>query len=591
MKDFLKYTLASMLGLLLFTVVATILGIISIAGMVASSNLGAPVEKNSILRIPLKGEIQEQAQDNPMAQFTGEENTALGLDELLRAIEKAKDNENVKGIYLEGGSPSAAIATLQEVRQALLDFKKSGKFIYAYADDYSQAGYYVSSVANQLMLNPMGGIDWHGLVSEPIFFKDMLAKVGVKMQVFKVGTYKSAVEPFINTEMSPANREQVTSYLTSLWGTMKQEVGASRKLKVEELDALADSFLMMKPSAQLVKWRIADKLTYIDEVKDILRQKMELKEDDALSFVSVKDMARAETPKLPKTDNQIAVYYAYGDIVHGKNFSPLSPTGAKIVGSKVVDDLRALREDKDVKAVVIRVNSGGGSAYASEQIWREVELLKREKKVVVSMGGVAASGGYYIASGAHKILAEPTTLTGSIGIFGMIPDASELLTQKIGLKYDVVKTNALSDFGTTSRGMNATEGRLVQAEVERGYEIFTGRVAQGRKMAQSRVKELGEGRVWTGEQALKHGLVDQMGNLSDAVKVAAKLAKIDDYMVTNHPSPDPWYASLLNKQKSDYLDSQLRALLGTYYVPFSILQHVGQQERLQMRLPYEPNIR
>lgn len=591
MKDFLRYTLASMLGLLLFTLVATILGIISVAGMIASSNISAPVEKNSILRIPLKGEILEQAPNDPMTLLTGEEDLTVGLDELLRAIAKAKENENIKGIYIEGGTPVASVATLQEIRQALLDFKKNGKFVYAYADDYSQAGYYVSSTADLLMLNPMGGIDWHGLASEPLFFKDVLAKVGVKMQVFKVGTYKSAVEPFISTEMSDANREQVTSFLTSLWSTIKQEVGASRQLKAEELDALADSFLMLKPAAQLVEWRMADKLTYIDEVKDILRKKMELKDDESLTFISVPDMAMAESPNLPKTDHKIAVYYAYGDIVHGNGFTPTSPSSAKIVGSTMVDDLRALREDEDVKAVVIRVNSGGGSAYASEQIWREVELLKREKKVVVSMGGMAASGGYYIASGAHKILAEPTTLTGSIGIFGMIPDASELLTQKIGLKFDVVKTNALSDFGTASRGMNAVESRLIQAEVERGYEIFTGRVAQGRKMKQSRVKELGEGRVWTGEQALKNGLVDQLGNLSDAVKEAAKLAQVEDYAVTNHPTPEPWYSSLLNKQKDDYLESELRALLGSYYVPFSILQNVSRQDRIQMRLPYEPNIR
>lgn len=589
MKDFMKYTFATIVGLFLFAIIATIMSIISLAGMIASDNMGAHVEENSILRIKLNGEISERAMvDNPLSLISGEELQGYGLDELLSAIEKAKNNENVKGIYIEGGIITAAPAMLQEVRQALLDFKKSGKFIVAYGDTYSQGSYYLCSTADKIMVNPQGGIDWHGLASQPIFFKDVLAKVGVKMQVFKVGTYKSAVEPFTNTEMSDANREQVTSYLTSVWNNMLKEVGASRNIKEAQLNALADSLPVMRPSNFLVNNHLADTLCYINDVKDYLKTLVEAGEDDDLKFVGVSAMASAET-LTDKHDDEIAVYYAYGDIVSDQ--LPSLNAEACINAKKVTKDLQALRKSEDIKAVVIRINSGGGSAYASEQIWHEIELLKAEKPVVISMGGMAASGGYYIASGANKIYAEPTTLTGSIGIFGMIPDASELLTQKIGIKFDVVKTNAMSDFGTMARPFNTDESRLMQAYIERGYETFTGRVAIGRKMAIDDVKAIAEGRVWTGEQALKIGLVDKLGNLDDAIKAAAKLAKCEGYNVGRYPSPAPWYATILNKQGNDYLESQMRNTLGEYYTTFTTIQNIGKREAIQMRIPYDPNIK
>ena len=331
--------------------------------------------------------------------------------------------------------------------------------------------------------------------------------------------------------------------------------------------------------------------SYIDEVKEYLKKKMELKEDESLNFISPKEMASSEMPEYKEEDDKIAVYYAVGDIVQtAGSISPMGGTGPQIVGEKVIDDLRALRENKNVKAVVLRVNSGGGSAYASEQIWREVELLKQEKPVVVSMGGLAASGGYYISSGANQIYAEPSTLTGSIGIFGMIPDASELITRKVGIKFDVVKTNALSDMGTMARPMNAEEGHLMQAMIERGYEVFTGRVAMGRKMKLEDVKAIAEGRVWTGEQAKELGLVDKLGNLNDAIKAAAKLAKLEKYNRVNYPEPAPWYQSLLNQKESGYLEAGLREVLGEYYTTFSLLRTLKNQDRIQARLPFEPNI-
>ncbi|MCF0199050.1 MAG: signal peptide peptidase SppA [Bacteroidaceae bacterium] len=590
MKSFLKYTLATMLGLLLFSIVAGIISIISFAGMIASENLGAPIKDKSVMRINLNGGMEEQGQSNPLAMLTGGEQESLGLDILLEAIDRAKTNDKVLGIYLHGGIVEATPAMLQELRQALVDFKKSGKFIYSYADAYNQGGYYVCSVADSLLLNPSGTVDWHGMASVPIFFKDVMEKVGVKMQVFKVGTYKSAVEPYTSTAMSDANREQVTSYITSIWENMLKDVSASRKVKTEDLNAYADSFAMFQPRTNLLKWKMVDKTVYIDEVQTLLKNKLELGEDDDIKFVTPNDVATAENPDIKDSDNSIAVYYAYGDIVVDPATGGMNMNKHCIASSQMTQDLRDLRENDDVKAVVIRVNSGGGSAYASEQIWREIELLKEKKPVVISMGGMAASGGYYISSGANLIYAEPTTLTGSIGIFGMIPDASELITQKIGVKFDVVKTNALSDFGNQGRSMNADECRLLQAEIERGYEIFTGRVAQGRKMKLDDVKAIAEGRVWTGQQALDRKLVDKLGNLQDAIKAAAKLAKLTDYNTDAYPAPAAWYENLLNNKKSDYLDTQLRGVLGEYYTTFSLLRTINQQDRIQARLPFDLNL-
>lgn len=593
MKSFFKYTMACLLALILFSVVSTIITIVSFAGMMAMDGMTAPIKENSILRINLNGALPEQTQENPLAMFMGGNKESVpGLQTLTEAIRKAGENEHIKGIYIEDAVLYAAPATLQELRQALTDFKKSGKFIIAYSDNYSQSGYYICSVADKVMVNPEGLIDWHGLASETLFFKDALEKVGVRMQVFKVGTFKSAVEPFTNSEMSEANREQITSFLGNIWKNMLLEVSEDRKINVDKLNELADEYTALHPAQYLIDNRLADTLTYIDGVKDYLKKKMETDDDKALSFVSPKEVVSAEIPDFKEEKEKIAVYYAVGNIVQTTdNGFSIGSKDPQIVGEKVVDDLRALREDDDVKAVVLRVNSGGGSAYASEQIWREVELLKEKKPVVVSMGGMAASGGYYISCGANKIYAEPATLTGSIGIFGMIPDISELVTQKVGLKFDAVKTNALSDMGTMSRPMNAEESRLMQAMVERGYETFTGRVAIGRKMPIEKVKNIAEGRVWTGEQAKELGLVDKLGNLSDAVKAAAKLAKVEKYNTVDYPAPEPWFTQFLNDQKSGYLDAELRNTLGEYYTTFSLLRNLRNQDRLQMRLPFDPNIK
>ena len=591
MKDFIKYTLATIVGLLLFSTIMTVIFIISIAGMAASEGMTSPIQKKSILKISLNTSMEERADEMPfdIAALTGSEDETIGLDEAIIALDKAAKNKNILGVYLEGGSLSATPAMAEELRHALARFKESGKWILAYGDAYSKNAYYLSSLADKIMLNPIGFLDWSGLASEPIFYKGLLEKVGVKMQVFKVGTYKSAVEPFINTSMSDANREQVTSFLTSIWNNMLKDVAQSRAMSVEQLNGLADSMTMLSDPTLSVKSGLVDTLCYISDVKRILKEQAGLDEDDDLRFVTLKDVAHAETLK-DKVSDEIAVYYAYGDIVEetgGMSFS----TEHQIVGKKVIKDLQRLREDDDVKAVVMRVNSGGGSAYASEQIWKEVTLLKEKKPVIVSMGGMAASGGYYISCAANKILAEASTLTGSIGIFGMIPDPSELLTQKLGLNFDVVKTNALSDLGAMGRPLNETEGAMLQSHINQGYELFTGRVADGRKMKQDDVKAIAEGRVWTGEQALGIGLVDKLGDLDDAIAAAAEAAGIEKYSVGRYPDSEPWYADLLEKQKKSYLEEEMRATLGEYYNSFNLLRTLSRQAPVQARIPFDPNIR
>ena len=589
MKDFIKYTMATVVGLVLVSIIMGILTFVSMAGMIASEGMSSPIEKKSVLRITLKGSITERAgEENPLSKLGGETTQQIALDQALQALEKAAKNDKIEGIYMEGGILSAYPAEVQELRQALLKFKKSGKWIIAYADTYSRSAYYLCSVADKVYLNPIGMLDWSGLSSNPMFFTGLMKKLGIKMQVFKVGTYKSAVEPYIAEQMSDANREQVSSYQQSIWNNMLKDVAKSRKTTAEALNSLADSLTILSGPEASVKGRLVDKLCYQDEVKKILKNKAKMEEDESLRFVSISDVAMSEELN-DKVDDEIAVYYAYGEIK--EDITGGFAQESAITSKQMTKDLQELREDDDVKAVVLRVNSPGGSAYASEQIWREVQLLSKEKPVIVSMGALAASGGYYISCGANKIFAEPTTLTGSIGIFGMIPDATELLTDKLGLSFDVVKTNAHSDFGAMGRPLNESECRLMQAYINQGYELFTGRVAQGRKISQDSVKAVAEGRVWTGEQAMKIGLVDKLGNLNDAIAAAAKAAKIEKYSVGRYPEPAPWFASLLQEKKADYMDSQMRSALGEFYPAFSLIRDLKNQDAIQARMTFIPDFR
>ena len=588
MKSFVKYTFATVVGIFITLTIFTVISIVSIAGMIATEGMTAPIKDNSILRINMAGELTERADANPFASLMGDMAATVSLEDALLALKKAATNDKIKGVYLTGSSLATQPAMAQELRQALVEFKKSGKWIVAYGDSYSKMAYYLASVADSVLLNPEGVVEFSGLASHVMFYKDAMDKLGVKMQVFKVGTYKSAVEPFIASEMSPANREQVTSYLFNVWGNMLKDVAESRNIEVGRLNTIADMQTSFSTPGVSLQNGLVDALCYMDQVKTILQEKCGLDADDELTFASIDEVAKSETLN-EKVDKQVAVYYADGQIVQDPT-TGLGQTSAEIVGSKMIKDLQKLRNDDDVKAVVIRVNSPGGSAFASEQIWREVCLLKEKKPVIVSMGGLAASGGYYISCAANKIYAEPTTLTGSIGIFGMIPDFSELVTKKIGVKFDVVKTNEMADLGSIGRPVNQIEGAQLQHMINRGYELFTQRVADGRGMSQDSVKLIAEGRVWTGEQGLKIGLVDELGNLDDAVAYAAEVAELSKYRTVAYPAPANPFEQLLETKKTGYLDSHLRSIMGEHYAAFSILNNIQNLDRVQARMPYEPNI-
>ncbi len=589
MKDFFKYVLATIVGIVILFVVMAILGAMSLVGMVASGEATKNVSDNSVLVVNLSGTMEEQAGDNTLNQFLGSAASSMGLQETLEAIQKAKENDNVKGIYIEAGSFSADYASLQEVRNALLDFKKSGKWIVAYGDIYTQATYYLCSVADKVWMNPSGEIDWHGMASQPIFVKDLLAKVGIKMQVIKVGKYKSATEMYTEDHMSDANREQTQAYINSIWKQITNDVSSSRKISVDSLNAYADRLVMFEGAEAQKKYKLVDALLYHDQVKAEVKKLLKLDDDKSINQLSISDM---QTVKRKKDGEQVAVYYAYGDIVDSPTQGMLMGGGHQIVANDVNNDLQSLADDDNVKAVVIRVNSPGGSAYASEQLWHQIEVLKQKKPVVVSMGGYAASGGYYMSSGANYIFAEPTTLTGSIGIFGTIPDRSELMTKKLGLKFDEVKTNKNAAFGTSSRPFNAEELSYLQSYINRGYQLFRKRVADGRKMTIEQVEAIAQGHVFTGADALKIKLVDELGGLDKAIAKAAQLAKIDEYYTNNYPAPPSIFDQLMNQAKGgNYLDDQLRVALGEYYQPFMLMREANQMSPVQARLPYILNIK
>lgn len=586
MKEFLRSTLATITGVLICGFIFIILGISTLVGIMASSETETVVPPNSVFTLELKGTIQERYQPSPVDQFFEDQISTYGLEDILNAIQKAKENDLIKGIYLHTGALSCSAASLQAIHRALADFKQSGKFLVAYADTYTQGGYYVASVADKVIVNPVGSLSWHGLASETMFLKDFLAKIGVKMQIFRVGTYKSAVEPMMSTEMSPANREQTQAFLESTWKSILNDVSASRHISADSLNLLADRNMDFQPAETYVSSGLADTLMYQDEVLNYLKSLTGLSDEDDLKTLNLDEMTRvkATAPK-SKTRDVVAVYYAYGEIDNGS-----SSYDEGINSEKVTKDLRDLRKDKNVKAVVLRVNSPGGSAYGSEQIWREVSLLKAEKPVVVSMGDYAASGGYYISCAAHKIVAEPTTLTGSIGIFGMVPDASELLNDKLGLHFDGVKTHKMADMGSMSRPFNAEESALMQQMVNQGYALFTKRCAEGRHIPLEELCKIAEGRVWTGSMAKELKLVDELGGLDTAIQLAAQLGKVKDYNLQTYPAKEDFLTQLLNTRTDRYIHSQLQETFGEYYRGFDWIRHLGQSDRLQARLPFNLRI-
>lgn len=593
MEQFFKSVAATIVGIFAFGVIMIIFGFICLFGMVASSSGTPSLLDNSVMVLKLQGEISDKAEEDWLGEITGNQFNQLGMNKILSAIHKAKKEDKVKGIYLETGILQTDYATLQEIRGALADFKKSGKWIIAYGDNFSQGGYYLSSVANKVYVNPEGNIDWHGIASQTQYIKDVAAKFGVHFTVVKVGKYKSFTEMYTEDKMSDANREQVSRYINGLWQQILTEVSASRNINKDSLNHYADGIMAFEDSQLLKSRKLVDGFCYYDEIRDIVKKQLGLKSDEKIHQASMDDVNAAVEDSNALGD-QIAIYYCQGNIVSAAS-SSLYGSGQEIVSKQVIKDLQELGDDDNIKAVVLRINSGGGEAYASEQLWRAVSMLNKKKPVVVSMGGMTASGAYYMSMGARYVMAQPTTLTGSIGIFGALPDWSDLMTQKLGFKYDEVKTNRHSSYGTagSTRHWTPEEIGILQANVNRGYALFRKRVADGRKLPVEQVEQIAQGRVWLGTDAKSIKLVDGLGNLNDAIAKAAQLAKISDYGTQEYPASADWMDQLLDRvsgTSGSYLDEQLRLTLGDLYKPFMTIRNMKEKEPVQATLPFMLNI-
>lgn len=602
MKQFFKMTLATVCGIAIFLLIAGFFLVISLAGMLASDSAPTKVKENSVFVIKLNGSVSERAESGtPFDAVLGmNDMSVMGLDDLIASIRKAKDNDDIKGIYLEGGvTEFDAPATAQQLRDALKDFKESGKWIVAYADQYLQANYYVVSVADKVYLNDNGMIDLRGLGGKGEYYKGLYDKIGVKYLVAKVGKYKSYVESNTQTGMSDYDREQRTVYLNGIWNYWLKEMAEGRGVKAEDLNQMANDSIMAFANPQYyVKAKLVDKVIFPDEVKAEIKGRLSLDKDDEIPQLTLSDMLNVKSNKKNDGD-KIAVYYAYGSIVDSEAQNLLNGGGHCIVGKTTAEDLRKLADDDDVKAVVFRVNSGGGSANASEQIRHALKLIKEKKPLVVSMGGVAASGGYWISSPANCIFAEPTTITGSIGIFGLIPNFSGLVQDKLGVTFDGVTTNKFSDYETDLvLGKNTDEAmKYMQTYVDRGYQSFLDIVSEGRGLKPAQVDSIGQGRVWLATDAINIKLVDKLGSLDDAVKKAAELAKIDDYYTSAYPGKGSWLDTFMPKEdKGTYLDGKLqaefKALLGDLYQPLmEIRQSIQNGNTIQARLQDDTRVK
>lgn len=584
MKEFFKSLLASILGCSIVLGICFLIFFIVLAAMSAKESYA--LKDNTVLTLKLEGILSERIEEeNPLlAMLNQNSEPQIGLDDIISSIKKAKENDKIKGIYINAGAFSASSASLKEMRDQLVDFKESGKFIVAYSDVYTQGCYYLSSVADKLIMNPEGHLDLHGLSASPMFYKGLLDKIGIEMQIFKVGTFKSAVEPFMLDKMSDANREQVSSYIGDMWLTITSEISASRNISVEKLNVITDSLALFKKSEVCVQDGLVDTLMYETGVREYLKTLLTgVEKAKDVRLASVKDMTTVPFENKSKSKDIIAILYAEGSITDGSGTDG-------ITSKRFVKELEKLKDNDKVKAVVFRVNSPGGSAYASEQIWKAVTDLKEKKPVVVSMGDYAASGGYYISCNASKIIAQPNTLTGSIGIFGMFPNV-EGLTKKVGLTFDNVKTNKLADFGDLTRPMRDDEKAILQNYIERGYDLFLTRCSDGRGIDKNSLDSIAQGRVWTGNQALKIGLVDELGGIDKAIEEAAKLANLEDYSLNSFPKKRDFFESFLSDQKEELTTRAMKEYLGSDYQLFKTIKEIKEQDFIQARMPYDINIR
>ncbi len=588
MKQFFKFTLASILGIIIggFLFVILLVWIFS-STMSLNEKTKTSIPTNSVLHIKLDYPITDRGGYNAEFNFASNFSDSFfdkqaGLIDILENIEKAKFDDNIKGIFLDLNEVQAGVASTQEIREALADFKSSGKFIISYAENYSQKGYYLASVADEVFINPQGFILFKGINAQITFFKNLLDKLGVEAQIIRHGKYKSAIEPFVMDHMSQANKEQTSKFIQSIWDSMIKSIATSRSLTTAEINKIADELLLQSADAA-IKYRFVDKKLYLDQVYVYLKEKSGLEVSKKIALVSMNDYVDVPVStrkRLPK--DKIAVIFAQGEIVDG------SGSGQKITSEKTAEMIRKARKDKSIKAIVLRVNSPGGSALASDVIWRETILAKAEKPLVVSMGDVAASGGYYISCAADKIFANETTITGSIGVFGMIPNLKKLLNEKVGLDYDQVKTNENAGFISLNRPLTEFERNVLQKNVERTYGEFIGKVAKGRAITVQQVDNIGQGRVWSGVDAKPIRLIDAFGGLNDAIAEAAKLAKIEDnaYRLRKYPEVKDPFTTIMDELNDDHGHKKVKQLLGPFYKQYEALQQINEMKGIQTRLPF-----
>lgn len=586
MKTFFASFLGTLTAILISFVVIFLIVMSIISSLVRATTNEAPfiVKSNSILHIRLDHPITERGRSNPLENLElspFSPKTGLGLDQVLECFEKAKTDDNIKGIYLHLSDVSAGAATLEEIRNALIDFKTSGKFVISYAEGYTQKSYYLASAADKIYLNPQGELEWKGLSAQVMFYKGALDKLEIDAQIFRHGKFKSAIEPLDLDKMSPANREQTMTYVGSIWNHMLEGISQTRKLSVDELNAIA-SGIKVQNAEDAVKYKMVDELKYEDEILSMLMQKTGVSNEKDLSLVELKSYTRA--PKGEKhilQPNNIALIYAVGDIESGEGDD-------ETIGSdRIAKAIRKARMDSSVKAIVLRVNSPGGSALASDVMWREVMLAKKVKPVIVSMGDYAASGGYYISCAADMIVAEPNTITGSIGVFGVLPNAQAFFNNKLGITIDTVNTNTHADMGSLYRPVSSQEGTVIQHSVEDVYNTFISRVADGRKMTTAEVDSIGQGRVWSGVDAKRIGLVDELGGINTAIKLAAQKAKITDYNIMILPGKKSSLFSMLDDVSAQEKEKIMIQTLGEHYEHFRHLKNLLNVKGVQARIPYD----
>ncbi|MFA5328645.1 MAG: signal peptide peptidase SppA [Prolixibacteraceae bacterium] len=588
MKQFFKFTLASIVGVMIAGLLLLFVTIGIISAMVSVSDEPAQIESNSVLILKFDHQIVDRAKKNPFegldfGMFQGVK--TVGLNDILSCIRKAKTDDNISGIYLNPMDIQAGMASVEEIRKALQDFKTSGKFLYAYGDFLSQKAYYLTTVADSLILNPQGSVDFRGLGGERTFYKKGLEKLGVEMQIIRHGKFKSAVEPFILDKMSPENREQTETYLKSLWGEMLGDISTSRKISIDELNDIADEVATFRKADYAKSRNLVDRLKYKDEVIDDLKKLTDTPERKDVKAVDIFKYIKVPEHREQKgiARDKIAVIYASGAIDSGTSEDD-------ITSEDLSRTIREARRDSSIKAIVLRINSPGGSAYGSEVIWREVKLAAQTKPLIASMGDVAASGGYYIACAADTIMADHTTITGSIGIFGMIPNMQNLLSNKLGITQDVVTTNEHSDMISVTRPMSAFERDLMQQTIEEGYDTFISRVAEGRKMEKTAVDEIGQGRVWAAPNAKEIKLIDVYGGLNDAIELAQKMAKLDNFRIVNLPKLKDPLEELLKEFSGSAKASFMKDELGESYKYYDQLRNLISQKGVLARMPYDIEI-